>query len=396
MGDDEVVKSMNVRGIRHEDRAVKRGAMSTRGAMIVLALLLLPPAARAATFADVYDAALGGDMTKAFSILDSLDASRWSAKDSTAADCLRRTFASPPQDEDLPPVSKRVLTAYRRYWQTAMLQKAPVKEAEAGLLADLNAILGAARPPDAGTGAGAGAGADSASNGDLDAASERAKDAIAREGLFALTGVTSPYYELMLWKSQTPVSYHVRLPERSIDVHVVFLDDFVSLGWAGYATCGRAHSGGWATQDSLYALKSAYDVGSESFRVSYLAHEGRHFSDYKEFPKLEQPELEYRAKLTEIAVSDTSTYDLAILFARRTGTDRDVPHAFADYCVAKGLSRDLFKSDAIVTDEARWRALPAGRIRAAAARMLEENSASIRRTGAATTTRFLALPKSPR
>ena len=106
-----------------DDDAVKRSLL------IVLAALLLAPAARAGSLDKVYDAALGGDMTQAFAILDSLDASRWSAKDSTSADCLRRTFASPPRDEELPPVSRRVLTAYRRYWQTAMLRRAPVKEA---------------------------------------------------------------------------------------------------------------------------------------------------------------------------------------------------------------------------------------------------------------------------
>jgi hypothetical protein len=360
-------------------------AVRMLAAVTVLAALLLSPAARAATFDDVYDAALGGDMTQAFSILDSLDATRWSAEDSKAAECLRRTFASPPGDEDLPPVSRRLLTAYRRYWQTAMLRRPSVEAAEAGLRADLQEILGAApspaRPDEA-------AGAD-----DLGSASARAKAAIEREGLFALTGVTSPYYELMIWKSQTPTDYHVKLPERSIDVHVVFLDDFVSLGWAGYATCGRAHSGGWTTHDALYALRSSYDVASEEFRVSYLAHEGRHFSDYKEFPKLEQPELEYRAKLTEIAVSKSTTHDLAVEFARRTGTDRSVPHSFADYCVARDLSREVFDSPTLVADEARWRAVPARRLRAAAKRLLEESHALLERKGAATTERFLETPQ---
>jgi len=267
-----------------------------------------------------------------------------------------------------------------------MLGRAPVKNAEVELLSNLNAIL--AEP----SVAPAAQGRDSASV-DLDAASERAKGVIAREGLFALTGVTSPYYELMLWKTQTPTTYHVKLPERSLDVHVVFLDDFVSLGWAGYATCGRAHSGGWATKDSLYAVKSAYNVGSEAFRVSYLAHEGRHFSDYGEFPKLEQPELEYRAKLTEIAVSDSTTYDLAVGFARGSGTDRSVPHAFANFCVARDLSREVFESHDLVTDESRWRGIPAGRLRAAAARVLKKNSALLKRMGAATTERFLDVTR---
>lgn len=148
-------------------------------------------------------------------------------------------------------------------------------------------------------------------------------------------------------------------------------------------------------KDSLYAVKSAYDVRTEAFRVSYLAHEGRHFSDYREFPKLEQPELEYRAKLTEIAVSDTTTYDLAVGFARRTGTDRSVPHAFADYCVARDLSDVLFKSGTLVTDEGRWRAIPAPRIRAAAARLLKESAELLERKGAATTERFLVVETPP-
>ena len=348
-----------------------------------LAVLAAPrTVANATSFADVYNQALSGDMTQALSTLDSLDASHWSARDSAAAECIRHTFGSPPRDEDLPPVSRRVLTAYRSYWQAVMLRRLSVKAAEASLLAALNTILGTEVAPAAAS--------DSASGSSgLDSLSERAKAAIDHEGLFALTGVTSPYYELMLWKTQTPVNYRVKLPERTIDVHVVFLDDFVSLGWAGYATCGRAHSGGWATKDSLYAVKSAYDVGSEAFRVSYLAHEGRHFSDYREYPKLEQPELEYRAKLTEIAVSDTTTHALAIGFAGRTGTDRNVPHAFADYCVARDLGREVFKSNSLVTDGGKWKAVPAPRIRAAAARLLKKNADLLKRLGAATTEQFL-------
>jgi hypothetical protein len=348
-------------------------------AVAVAVFLLTAPAApsSAASLSNVYNAALGGDMAKALALLDSLDASRWTAKDSAAADCLRRTFASPPVDEDLPPVSRRVLTAYRLYWQTAMLRRAPVKDAETALAATLNAIL-----------------PDSSRSPDLDAASERAKASMAAEGLFALTGVTAPYYELMLWRTQTPRSYRVRLPERSIDVHVVLLDDFVSLGWAGYATCGRSHSGGWATKDSLYAVRAAYDLGSEDFRVSYLAHEGRHFSDYKEFPELEQPELEYRAKLTEIAVSDSTTRSLVLAFARSSGDDRSAPHQVANSFVARDLSREIFESNEIVKDESRWLAISRDRLREAAARLLRKNSEGLKRRGAATVTRFLGEVRS--
>jgi hypothetical protein len=334
-----------------------------------------PTAARAADLSEVYGAALAGDMAKALAILDSLDVSRLSPKDSTARECLKRTFANPPVLEDLPPRSRRILNAYRLYWQDSMLRRATTAQAEHALLDSLRGILGI--PPSDTTAA------------TLDDASERARLAIGEEHLFALTGVTQPYYELMIWREQAPTTYHVKLPERTIQVHVVFLDRFVSLGWAGYATCGRAHSGGWATKDSLFALKSAYDLKSENFRVSYLAHEGRHFSDYGRFPKLEQPELEYRAKLTELAMSDATTYDLMVAFARLNGPDRSIPHQFANYWVARDMSRAVFKSDTVVDDAGRWRSIPADRIRHEARRLLEENDKKLAHMGQATVERFL-------
>ena len=324
----------------------------------------------------VYDAALEGDMVKAFSVLDSIDSSRLSAQALSAAGCLRRAFADPPRAEDLPPLSQGVLISYRHYWQTLMLRRSPVEDAEAGLLASLNTIL-------------AGTAAAATGLGDLDAASEHAKGAIENEGLFALTGVTSPYYELMIWRVESPRTYRVALPECVIDVRVVFLDELASLGWAGFATCGRYYSAGWATEDSLFAVQSAHETESEGFRVSYLAHEGRHFSDYKEFPKLEQPELEYRAKLTEIAVSENSTHDLIAMFSRRTGQDRAAPHHFANYWVTKNLGRAVFNSGEPVRNAAEWRSVSAGQLRREARRLLLDSSAHLQNVGATTVERFL-------
>jgi hypothetical protein len=324
----------------------------------------------------VYDAALGGDMARALALLDSVDVSRQSPEDSTARACLERRFRNPPALEDLPPGSRRILNAYRLYWQSAMLRRASAADAQRALLNSLRAILTIPAQ-------------DSSRAATLDDASERAKSAIESEGLFALTGVTSPYYELMIWRTRRPETYRVILPDRKLQVHVVFLDGFVSLGWAGYATCDRYHSGGWATKDSLYALASAYDTTSEDFRVSYLAHEGRHFSDYGRFPKLEQPELEYRAKLTELAVSKETTYGLITEFAGRNGRDRSVPHQVANYWVARDLGRVVFGADGVVSDPAKWRSIPADRIRNEARRLLRENDKKLQRLGASTTARFL-------
>ena len=342
---------------------------------ITVAASVTPALAAPAALSSVYDAALGGDMARALALLDSVDVSRQSPEDSTARACLQRRFGNPPALEDLPPRSRRILNAYRLYWQRAMLRRASVADAEWGLLDSLRAILPFAQ--------------DTSRAATLDDASERVKTAIENDGLFALTGVTSPYYELMIWRTRRPESYRVNLPDRALQVHVVFLDRFVSLGWAGYATCDRYHSGGWATKDSLYALASAYDTTSEEFRVSYLAHEGRHFSDYGRFPKLEQPELEYRAKLTELAVSKETTYGLIAEFAGRNGRDRSVPHQVANYWVARDLGRVVFGADGVVNDPAKWRSIPAERIRDGARRLLRDNEQKLRRLGAATTERFL-------
>ena len=342
--------------------------------LIVVMVHAMPCAARAANLSKVYGAALQGDMVAALAALDSIDVSQLSPKDSTARECLKRTFGNAPTSEDLPPRSGRILRAYRTYWQAAMLRRATQAEAERTLLGELRGILEIAPADTAG----------------LDDVSERARVAVRSEGLFALTGVTLPYYELMLWRTQEPTTYRVKLPERTIDVHVVFLDDFVSLGWAGYATCGRAHSGGWATQDSLFALKSAYDLKSENFRVSYLAHEGRHFSDYSRYPKLKQPELEYRAKLTELAMSDTTTYSLIASFSGLTGQDREVPHSFANYWVARDMSRVVFGGDQVIDDAAKWRSVSADRIRKGARRVLQENDQRLKKLGAAKVEQFLS------
>lgn len=162
-----------------------------------------------------------------------------------------------------------------------------------------------------------------------------------------------------------------------------------SFRWAGFATCGRYYSAGWATEDSLFALRSAYKTEDEKFRVSYLAHEGRHFSDYKEFPYLEQPELEYRAKLTEIAVSKTSTCELIVEFARRNGQDRALPHHFANYWVIRNLTRTIFNSNELVKDAEKWRGVPASRLRSEAKRLLLNNSIHLQNKGVMTVEKFL-------
>ena len=108
---------------------------------------------------------------------------------------------------------------------------------------------------------------------------------------------------------------------------------------------GKYYPGGWATNNSLFCVKSAYDISSENFLVSYLAHESRHFSDYKLFPKLSGADLEYRAKLTELSLAKKSLFDIINFFINNANYESENAHPVADYCVIRALSGILFNED---------------------------------------------------
>ncbi|HEY2629339.1 MAG TPA: hypothetical protein VGI57_09435 [Usitatibacter sp.] len=300
---------------------------------------------------------LQADATRALAIFDHVDPATLSTKRKAIIDCVRKRFDGSEISNDLPGTSSAALLAYQRYWRAVMTHSVPPAEGEAKLLASLNAIAAMSGAPDPAS---------------IDSVSDYVVTAIEKDGLHALTGKTEPLYELMIWKAEEAMVYDVQLPENAVKVKVVFLADFASPGWSGYATCGIAQTGGWAKPDALYAVKSSYDLDSESFRVSYLSHEGQHFSDYQRYPLLEQPELEYRAKLTEIALAKTTTAELLQAFAAQGGDSRDVPHAFANRKVTLAL-----------------KGVPPDRIHEAAAAKLKESSATLERLGATTTKRFL-------
>jgi hypothetical protein len=335
----------------------------------------MPSASPSDLLAPVYDAALRADMAAGLALLDALPAHALSPAQRDVASALRARFAASPPAvaEDLPSATAAILRAYRAYWRRAMLAPAARSDAEGALLHDLAPVLAE----------------QGALPADLDAAADAAKAAIEAEGLHALTGVTLPLYELMVWRSSTRTTYRVALPGQHVDVGVVFLDGFVSLGWAAYATCERSHTSGWATATELYAVKSAYDVDSEQFRVSYLAHEGQHFADYAAFPKLARPELEYRAKLAEIALADATTHDLVTRFAAQTGEDRGIPHAYANAFVTRGLARAVLGRDAAPDAADDWRRVPRERLNGAARDLLDACTRGLRARGAATVERWL-------
>lgn len=193
-------------------------------------------------------------------------------------------------------------------------------------------------------------------------------------------GKTGGLYDLLVWKTEKDTIYNVNYDGKETAIKIYFMDDFVTLGWSEYATLGRYYPAGWATHEALFCVKKAYDLKSENFRVSYIGHEGRHFADYKLFPKLKgvgSADLEYRGKLTELSLYSQDGLFKRIQFFINTGNyDSDNGHSIAAYCVIRDLSGVLFKND-FEKDLDKWKAIPASQINVAAAKLLKENTKAL-------------------
>lgn len=302
--------------------------------------------------------------TEAVGALRTIDPTHLAARDVPTRACMIERLGArhAPAIALSDPVLVKVLGEYHEYWLRSLRGEHPLADNEARLLTRLKALVKTA------------GGKPEASMDDLEPALEAL---IGTHGYHALLGVTSPLRELMLWKTETESRYDVALPESTQAVTVVFMDGFASLGWAGFATCDRQHSGGWTKPDRLYAVRSAYDVTTEDFRVSYLAHEGQHFSDNRRFPALTQQEkLEYRAKLVELALGKTSVYTLLDDFAGNVSDDVSVPHSYANRRVVQDLGQRLFPN---ATGAPVWREASVERINAVAADLLREDTARLQK-----------------
>jgi hypothetical protein len=196
-------------------------------------------------------------------------------------------------------------------------------------------------------------------------------------------GKTSHLYDLFLWKTDDIREYPIELINDSVVVEIHFMKDFISQGWTHYATLGRNYASGWATNKALFAMEDAYDLNSEDFKVSYLTHEGQHFSDYKKFPNLEQTDLEYRAKLVELVKSDLTTINIIGKFIRNNSDSKNNAHAFANYMVIKNLSQTLFKSE-FVTEKEKWISIDKNLIQETAKSLFNKNTNELENLGALT------------
>jgi hypothetical protein len=305
-------------------------------------------------FSEAMGAALQANEVKALAALEGADMSSLPARNLIAATCMRERFApnSRPAMAASDSLTDRALAIYRDYWHTAMSHPERRADEEKRLEGEVRQLLGAPK----GT--------------DLDALEPMLADALKKEGVHSLQGRTGLLRELMVWSKQDERLMQVALPEGRFDVKVVLLDDFKSFGWGHYATCGRASTGGWATDKALFAVVPKYSsLDGEEFRVTFLGHETQHFADKANFKGLESWELEYRAKLTELAQADATRTRVLEKFVADQGDDPASPHSYANRKVLADMVQKLALASAKELASA-----DAERVRSTAVELLREDS----------------------
>jgi len=273
---------------------------------------------------------LQADATKALAALAGLPEDALSPSDRSFKTCMVDRFGTAERQAHALPqpasFSQRLIELFRAYWRQAMLKPGDRAVAEATLRQSLALELGAAS--------------------DWPSLEDPIRKRLAEEGRDALLGQTGPLRELMIWGRSREIVEKVHLPDGSFEVRVVYLEDFASLGWGDWATCGRRGAGGWATGNALYAVTPRYEsLDGEEFRVTFLGHETQHFADLARFPGMASWELEYRAKLTELAQARATRPKILHKFLEDRADDPAHPHGYANRKVLADLAARLHLED---------------------------------------------------
>lgn len=306
-------------------------------------------------FSEAIGAALQADGARAVRALDGIDLSGLPERDRLAGACIRERFGpgSKPAPYESASLTDRSLSIYRDYWHRSLLRPEKRSLEEKLLETNLRRLLGARQ------------------GGDFDTLETMLAARLRAEGAYSLQGRTGLLRELMVWTKQEERVMPALLPEGPHDVKVFLLDGFKSLGWGAYATCTRASTGGWATDKAIFAVVPKYaSLDSEEFRVTFMGHEAQHLADKQRFKTIQPWELEYRAKLTELAQADATRARVVGKFLDDQGEDPASPHSYANRRVLTTMAARLglgSPKDIATTDLAR--------VQATALSLLQEDSA---------------------
>jgi hypothetical protein len=274
-------------------------------------------------------AALQADSASAARILMPLQGSQLSQEDAAFRACMLDRFG-PAGRAAMPIVAddwaRNLGGAYVNYWQRALTNPTHRRQAEKSLNAALSRLTKQRVE----------------TNAEIEGAEEKIQEQARQRGLYTQLGTTAPLRDFMLWRTTRVEQREVLLPEGPFSVKVTFLDDFLVRGWGHYATCGRRSTGGWATQEGLYAVVPAYkSLSDETFSVRFLAHETQHFADKRRFRNLQSWELEFRAKLTELVLAQGSQGSTLQRLCENQSQVNDSTHAYANYRVIHDVAQTL-------------------------------------------------------
>lgn len=249
-----------------------------------------------------------------------------------------------------------VVAAYRDYWVRSLLGEGPQSQQDAQLEQALREVLRKRNPA-----------------ADTMEVYTLLNESLRRLGIGALAVAAPPLQDLFVWRTQRDHVYTVELTDETRVVQVAFMNDFVSLGWKDYAALGLATTTGWVEDGTLYCVEQAYVPGTERFRVSYLKHEARHLADLERFPDLRSVDLEYRAKLTELAFASQTLEDLLDDFTAKSASGSGSPHGEANFRVIHDLHIELYGLPTPAEGHA-WAEISDRRVNAAARRLLRRDT----------------------
>jgi len=281
---------------------------------------------------NVYAAAKRGAMREILLEFKKMDLDRSSSEFTSFAGKYAARFDVTPSNNQILDCTllEQILQAFHNYWRQCLVQRFAPEDGPEFLYNRLRLSTGLDEDHS------------SFSQEKLDILSDKLKVELAKLGIKSLWGRVLPHYEFMAWRREEESQTIVCLPgDEVVEVPITYLDDFVSLGWTGFATFDKIHNGGWATRERVFCVLPYYDLTSERFKVSLLAHEGRHFADYKKYPRLKAVDLEYRAKLTELSMADVTLGRLAKSFRDSAFNDPSSPHALAAFHIMRGAHKEI-------------------------------------------------------
>lgn len=340
-------------------------------AALVWALWLLSPAVGAAEsplLLQLQMSAMAGDLRPVEELIENLDEATLDELSLTLLHQFRARFSQNTEQfaaSSDSPLANFAIEIYRNYWRATLTHSLTPDEAERKLQSELQRLL---RNEFSGF------------HPDEDVFAQL-QQALTEQKLGSSLAQTPPWRDLYIWTQHENRRYEVELTDGEESVDVTLIGQTLVQGWQHFASLDLNTTSGWATASGLFCLCWSYDLNSEAFRVHWLKHETRHLVDFREFPGLSETEMEYRAKLTELAFAGSQVSGLLRQFANSGVADSLSAHAAANYQVSHMIYREIFQQDRPEYLDP-WTLLGPDRVAPAATRLLQRDTERLKREAA--------------